>query len=1261
MRFFADGPSIPDILLEQRDEGRVVFLCGAGVSFASGLPGFDKLTEDVIEFFDPPLHSEIHTAFEPWKEKSDGPKIPLDQIFHLLFQEYGCNEVNKVVAQRLATVNENTQCGFEHKLIKRLSTNSNGKPQIVTTNFDRLFELDDPTIPFYEPPAFPDLDLGVSLEGITYLHGRLKNSEEKHHPYILSSADFGRAYLAEGWATNFILKLLKSYTVVLVGYQAEDPQVKYLLQGLNHDKKFDRSRIFSFDQGVHEDIETKWRDRGVTPIAYTEHSDLWKTLTAWAERADDPRKWHNSIMTLAKQNPRKLNAHERGQIAHIIKTTAGAKIFSEAEPSPPAEWLCVFDAYRRRSEKKSDYSNEETFDPLEEYGLDDDPVRQIQHRECPYEHLLDWRHEDGPLNDSIGLDNITNRLPSRLRYLLKWIIKHLNHPVTAWWAVRTNGLHPDLVFEIKRELWRDPSMHFEARNTWYLLLDSMSRNSDLHKDHAWYIFSERVIKEGWTNSTLRFFELNMAPYVEISAPFGLEASKPPFQSWENTSVREVGQWEVKFPMGNNPPVDVPDELLPRVLRILQSQLHSAMELYRELKNTYFLDAPTCYPSVNWQNEIHGNSESHCVFNWYMILFQRLIKTKPEIAKHICLNWSWDDGLYFCKLKLFSLNQPELFEGKEVLPLIMDMPQNTFWGSDFQLELLFLLRDRWPDFSTSGKDCIIERILSGPDKKEGWSEEEYANKRDVYALEYVRWLQLNHVTFSQEYQNKIKKLFSQYPDWSDSWALTLTDTQNTKTYRVNSDESARDIINKPVTEVIEYAKSVHSRELESRTQKRPFTGLVKENPRKALSSLSYKSKSGEYPTEYWSILLDKWPSEVSPKLLRVLLIRLGQLPSDAMSSFINHIARWVERNMSIVLNMDKELAWDTFNLIISKINAFDNGKATKSHIGEVYSGGKLVQQSRRTYHYAINSSVGAIVNGVMKELNSRSLQEKDGVPSDIKNFMEVLTKVSGEGGDHAVLMLTHNIHLLYDLDPVWVKSFMLPWFNFTHNLSEPAWNGLISTKCVPDEELGSILKPIFLCLFPKIYDWDWPNESLRVASEMIIVLALTASDVSDKFTPSETRNSLRKMRDGERQSAIRYLSFIGNRDSKFHSDIIPFFHHVWPREQRFRTSTLISSLISLLGSSGKAFPDLLKAMRWCLVQVEIDRNWMFEFHHETKDKESLATIYPEDVLELCDAVISNGLENVPYDLKTLLGKIEESSPILPRDKRFIRLINIVDSM
>ena len=140
MRFYVDGPSIPDVLLGRCDAGRVVFLCGAGVSQPSGLPSFVGLTQHVIEFFDPPEDSQVMTAFQPWLDDPSGPNVPLDQIFNLLHQEYGRDEVNALVTERLHVPPSGDEVGREHALIKRISTNPSGVPQIVTTNFDLMFE-----------------------------------------------------------------------------------------------------------------------------------------------------------------------------------------------------------------------------------------------------------------------------------------------------------------------------------------------------------------------------------------------------------------------------------------------------------------------------------------------------------------------------------------------------------------------------------------------------------------------------------------------------------------------------------------------------------------------------------------------------------------------------------------------------------------------------------------------------------------------------------------------------------------------------------------------------------------------------------------------------------------------------------------------------------------------------------------------------------------------------------------------------------------
>ena len=172
MRFFSDGPSIPDLLLERCDAGRVVFLCGAGVSLNSGMPTFLGLTEHVIDFFGPPEDSEIMKAFAPWRIDRTASNVPLDQIFNLLHREYGRDEVNALVTERLLLPSIAATIGHEHSLVKRISSNQSGVPQIVTTNFDLLFELGDKadSIPthmtchrtFTQPRPEPVADLRLS-------------------------------------------------------------------------------------------------------------------------------------------------------------------------------------------------------------------------------------------------------------------------------------------------------------------------------------------------------------------------------------------------------------------------------------------------------------------------------------------------------------------------------------------------------------------------------------------------------------------------------------------------------------------------------------------------------------------------------------------------------------------------------------------------------------------------------------------------------------------------------------------------------------------------------------------------------------------------------------------------------------------------------------------------------------------------------------------------------------------------------------------
>ena len=49
MQFVNNGPNIPEKLLQAHEEGKVVFFCGAGISFPAKLPGFGGLVRSLYQ------------------------------------------------------------------------------------------------------------------------------------------------------------------------------------------------------------------------------------------------------------------------------------------------------------------------------------------------------------------------------------------------------------------------------------------------------------------------------------------------------------------------------------------------------------------------------------------------------------------------------------------------------------------------------------------------------------------------------------------------------------------------------------------------------------------------------------------------------------------------------------------------------------------------------------------------------------------------------------------------------------------------------------------------------------------------------------------------------------------------------------------------------------------------------------------------------------------------------------------------------------
>ena len=106
MRFSANGPSIPDELLVARDEGRVIFFCGAGVSRARvGLADFFGLARQVLDALEANVDTPTRRLFDAAKkveaETGISGLVPADRIFGLLEREFENRDIQAAVAKAL--------------------------------------------------------------------------------------------------------------------------------------------------------------------------------------------------------------------------------------------------------------------------------------------------------------------------------------------------------------------------------------------------------------------------------------------------------------------------------------------------------------------------------------------------------------------------------------------------------------------------------------------------------------------------------------------------------------------------------------------------------------------------------------------------------------------------------------------------------------------------------------------------------------------------------------------------------------------------------------------------------------------------------------------------------------------------------------------------------------------------------------------------------------------------------------------------------
>lgn len=166
-----------------------------------------------------------------------------------------------------------------------------GAITIVTTNFDLLLEdaarTSYPAIQTYALGGIPRPTRRSDFSGVFHIHGALNRNPAKTSDLIVTDQDFGEFYLRRRLVPDFIYDAARLFSLVLVGYSANDPPMRYLLNAVaSDDVRFDdlKPRFSFVGSGAPVDLED-WKGRGITPIPYdtaNEHAALLHILKRWA-------------------------------------------------------------------------------------------------------------------------------------------------------------------------------------------------------------------------------------------------------------------------------------------------------------------------------------------------------------------------------------------------------------------------------------------------------------------------------------------------------------------------------------------------------------------------------------------------------------------------------------------------------------------------------------------------------------------------------------------------------------------------------------------------------------------------------------------------------------------------------------------------------------------------------------------------------------------------------------------------------------------
>ena len=1217
-----EGGEIPDGLIDKVSKGKVTFISGAGVSRRIGFPSFRQLTEQVYNEIGENIESinTENTAFE--KGEYDRALGLLENRIRFPGRRTKVRETITILLSK----SKNKVLGSHIDLLN-LSRDPKGRVRIGTTNFDNLFEIaaQDQGI-----KCAPSHVLSATSKpgaendhGIIHLHGRIhdKTIGLQESDLILTSADFGEAYMREGWVPLYLEDRLREGTIVLVGYGAEDAAMRILLDAIEsvRIRLSDINEIYALDviEGPSSEI---WESKGIKLIGFENHDYLYDSLNEWAKYNSNPLEYIKKDLArifYKIQYSKKSSFFEfRNVVNNELVDYEFKKLKFYSDRIGLAEFKCIIS-------NPSSYLNIPNFKS----------TPNIQSKLI----LLNWILFFVDLNYNIGTKLLVDRLfDSRLS------LDDINNIPYNF----LNEIDLKFVTKLEKHIQYEQNLDPVVKKCLELYIYEIQYNRLNHSVKEWNELVDAIdgkeLPDDMIDKLIEYLFMGIRLNVGKSLPSDTE-NMTPAEIFDIRLARHryilrnlfFSKWNEDPNKNNN------SRFLNRFTKVLEHTLKLA-----ESVGLCGGHGEVAYSTDSSEPKVIARKQENFLDELYnfMVEATRLWDDLANLDKLVAISIlsDWAD----CKYS--PIYWGALYGAK-----------NSFVPSDIAYGLLSKIQDYefyfWP---TRGvvRELVKNRLEELPEEQKTKIEDKIFNGIPEYhftedrknwvksfQFEFLDYMKKSSISFGP----KLSKLYRELKGKEQDLGKYIEEIRKLEPkIKFMSEDELEQIVHKKGKLDEKISEILSQRFIIKPEYIKDWENICKKYPERALLGLEIHLDSDVHNRNCW-IKFFKFVNWTNNKtILNKTMKTVNGLDKTKFPNLSFEISEWLKSNIDSISSSNRNF-WG--------IISWFEGK-TPIHPGLSY-----VEQKNDLEVQSWVGNLADIFGSILSKSKNVNQKKIDFILESIKRFW----KLENKDGDIFKVRLTSYLPILFEFYPKFIKNQLIPLFIYQNQQSEECWEAFAEcTEFIP-EELFVSLKEAFLRTLQ--------NNKLKKSVISSFVRKLVRVAVTNKLGQTNYIISYMEIRGVIRDVGAKYLfdvvevfqDFLKEKNMKdkgkfWKKNLESVFLGIWPLDYELhKEGWANSSLIKLVSETGESISEVATLVEpyLCYNEKEFSESVSALSSLNEKQLESAPIL----VLEMMLNVIGKNPQKHYSELNEILEKVQKVNPEITDQKVYQQILVTINNI